>query len=108
MTTVEKLFTEAEVAERLNCSVARIRKLRAAGRLAYLPGRPVLITERDFNAFVESEREHLKTLTGKRRKRAKKFLPPEDPPPKGGMTPEQRGRWIAIKMQILREEKAKR
>ncbi|BAU89651.1 hypothetical protein MPPM_1046 [Methylorubrum populi] len=108
MTTVEKLFTEAEVAERLNCSVARIRKLRAAGRLAYLPGRPVLVTERDFNAFVESEREHLKTLTGKRRKRAKKLLPPEDPPPKGGLSPEFRGRWLAIRMQMLRERQAKR
>lgn len=105
---METLFTEAEVAKRLNCSVSRIRKLRAAGRLAYLPGRPVLVTERDFNAFVETERQHLKTLSGKHRKRAKKLLPPEEPPPKGGMTPEQRGRWIWLKMQILREEKARR
>ncbi|SFK86033.1 helix-turn-helix domain-containing protein [Methylorubrum salsuginis] len=106
MTT--KLLTEAEVAERLNCSVARIRKLRAAGRLAFLPGRPVLITEADFEAFVVTERQHANSLTGRRRKRAKKFLPPEPPPPKGGMTPEQHGRWIWLKMQMLREEKTKR
>ncbi|WP_455977514.1 helix-turn-helix domain-containing protein [Methylorubrum populi] len=105
---MEKLFTEAEVAERLNCSVARIRKLRAAGRLAYLPGRPVLIIERDFTAFVETERQHLKTLTGKRRKRAKGLLPLEDPPSKGGVSPEFRGRWLAFKMQMLRERQAKR
>ncbi|MCP1546984.1 MULTISPECIES: helix-turn-helix domain-containing protein [Methylorubrum] len=105
---METLFTEAEVAERLNCSVARIRKLRAAGRLAFLPGRPVLVTERDFNAFVESERQHLKTLTGKRRKRARKFLPPEDPPPKGGLSPEFRGWWLAVRMQMLCERQTKR
>ncbi|MFD6320924.1 helix-turn-helix domain-containing protein [Methylorubrum thiocyanatum] len=104
---METLFTEAEVAERLNCSVARIRKLRAAGRLAYLPGRPVLVTERDFNAFVESERQHLKTLTGKRRKRAKKLLPPGEPPPKGGLSPEFRGWWLSVRMQMLRERQSK-
>ncbi|MEZ0251715.1 MAG: helix-turn-helix domain-containing protein [Methylobacteriaceae bacterium] len=105
MTT--KLFTEAEIAERLNCSVARIRKLRAAGRLAYLPGRPVLITEADYNAFVALERQHLETLASKRRKRARKLLPPEDPPPKRGLSPEFRGWWLAVRMQMLRERQTK-
>lgn len=49
-------LTEAEVAERLRCSTSKIKRLRLAGKLPYLPGRPVLITEDDLDAFISSHK----------------------------------------------------
>jgi excisionase family DNA binding protein len=47
---------ESEAAERLRCSTRTVRRLRASGKLAYLPGRPTLIDESDLNAYVDSIR----------------------------------------------------
>ncbi len=51
------LLTETEVAERLRCSVSKVRKLRYDGRLAFIPGRPVLVTDAAFAAFLEVEEQ---------------------------------------------------
>lgn len=48
------LLTESEVAERLRCSRTKIKRLRLSGKLAYIPGRPVLIRESDLNDYLES------------------------------------------------------
>lgn len=50
----DALLTEKEVSERLRCSTSKIKRLRLDGKLAYLPGRPVLIREEDLNAYMES------------------------------------------------------
>jgi excisionase family DNA binding protein len=51
-----KLLTQDEVAEILECSVSTIRRLRQTRRLAYIPGRPVLIDEVDLAAYKETLR----------------------------------------------------
>lgn len=48
------LLKEIEVAERLRCSPSKVKRLRLSGKLAYLPGRPVLIRAEDLTAFMES------------------------------------------------------
>lgn len=48
------LLTEAEVAERLRCSTSKVKRLRLSGKLAYLPGRPVLVDEADLAAYLDS------------------------------------------------------
>lgn len=58
-----KLLTQDEVAEILCCSVSTIKRLRQTRRLAFIPGRPVLIDEADLGAYQETLRR-------------------EDPPPK--------------------------
>lgn len=50
------LLTEQEVAQRLRSSVARVRKLRLTGQLAYIRGRPVLVDEADLARFIEARR----------------------------------------------------
>ncbi|MBY2913976.1 helix-turn-helix domain-containing protein [Rhizobium leguminosarum] len=47
-----RFLTELEVADILRCSTSKVKRLRLAGRLPYLPGRPVLIAETDLDAFV--------------------------------------------------------
>lgn len=47
------LLTEKEVAERLRCAVSKVRRLRRTGKLAFLPGRPVLIREEDLRSYIE-------------------------------------------------------
>lgn len=51
---VGKLLTQDEVAEILACSVSKIRRLRQTRRLAYIPGRPVLIDEADLATYQET------------------------------------------------------
>lgn len=51
-----KMLTEIEVAEALRCSASKVKRLRLSGRLAYLPGRPVLVREEDLAAYLESAR----------------------------------------------------
>ncbi|MCH4543183.1 helix-turn-helix domain-containing protein [Ochrobactrum sp. A-1] len=46
-------MTEAEVAARMRCSRSKIKALRLSGKLPYLPGRPVLIDEKDLNEYLE-------------------------------------------------------
>lgn len=52
---MSKFLLEAEVAERLGRSVSTVRRLRLTGRLAYIPGRPVLIDESDLKTFIASQ-----------------------------------------------------
>ncbi|MBY2969514.1 helix-turn-helix domain-containing protein [Rhizobium leguminosarum] len=47
-----RFLTEPEVADILRCSTSKVKRLRLAGRLPYLQGRPVLIAEADLNAFI--------------------------------------------------------
>lgn len=66
------LLSDDEIAARLRCSVSKVRQLRYAGRLAFIPGRPPLVRERDFEAFLEVERRQ-------RPPNAKTYLPPTAP-----------------------------
>jgi excisionase family DNA binding protein len=54
MTDMPKLLTEPEAAEILRCSPYTVARIRKAGKLAYIPGRPVLIDEADLLAYIES------------------------------------------------------
>lgn len=47
-------YTEPEAAEILRCSKSKIKRLRLSGKLAYVSGRPVLISEAAINAFIEA------------------------------------------------------
>ena len=49
------MMTEREVAAYLRCSCKTVQRLRQAGRLAYLPGRPLLIDQDDFLEFIKGE-----------------------------------------------------
>ena len=51
----DKFLLQHEVAERLRCSMTTVKRLRTEGKLAYLPGRPVKIRERDLQAYIEAE-----------------------------------------------------
>lgn len=57
-----KMLTEIEVSEVLRCSVSKVKRLRLSGRLAYLPGRPVLVREEDLNAYLESARRSARAI----------------------------------------------
>jgi len=50
-------LTETEVAERLRCSNAKVKRLRLSGRLPFIKGRPVLIDEVDLLTFIASMKE---------------------------------------------------
>ncbi|MEO1911763.1 MAG: helix-turn-helix domain-containing protein [Paracoccus sp. (in: a-proteobacteria)] len=67
-----KFLTEPEVAEILRCSTSKIKRLRLGGKLAYIPGRPVLISETDLNGYLASQKRNV-----------------EPPPPPEPMTPEE-------------------
>jgi hypothetical protein len=45
-------LTEREVADRLRCSLPKVKRLRITGKLTYLPGRPPLIDEEDLAAYI--------------------------------------------------------
>jgi hypothetical protein len=45
-------LTEREVADRLRCSLPKVKRLRLTGKLTYLPGRPPLIDEEDLAAYI--------------------------------------------------------
>ena len=49
------MMTEQEVAAYLRCSRSKVKRLRLTGRLAYLPGRPVLIEQDDLLAYIAHE-----------------------------------------------------
>jgi hypothetical protein len=53
---IPKLLFEWEVAERLRCSTSKVKRLRLSGQLAYIPGRPLLISEADLLAYLERAR----------------------------------------------------
>jgi hypothetical protein len=82
MSISNNLRTEAEAAAELKCSVAKLRKLRAAGRLAYIPGRPVLIPEASFLKLQHEEAEIAYARWDKRKRKKRGTKPPnpnEDP-----------------------------
>lgn len=51
-----KLLTEPEVAEILRVSTTTVKRLRAAGKLAYLPGWRVLIDSADLDAYIQNSK----------------------------------------------------
>lgn len=50
-----RFLTESEVADLLRCSRSKIKRLRLEGRLAYMPGRPVLVEEETVARFVAEQ-----------------------------------------------------
>lgn len=48
-----RLLTDVEVGQLLRCSKAKVQRLRRAGAMPYLPGRPVLIMEKDVLEYIE-------------------------------------------------------
>ena len=53
--TESVLLTEDQVAARLRRSKRSIARLRAHGKLAYIPGRPVRITEDELERYIRRE-----------------------------------------------------
>lgn len=53
----DKLLLQKEVAKRLGCSESKVARLRFQGKLAYIPGRPVLIGEADLKAYLDGVSE---------------------------------------------------
>jgi hypothetical protein len=51
-----KVHIQEEVAAMLGKSVATIYRLRLAGALAFIPGRPVTITDAALQAYLEKQR----------------------------------------------------
>ena len=68
--TTTKLLTAAEAAERLRCKPLRIKRLRLAGLLAYIPGRPVLIPETAIEAYIAEATVKAASLAKARESRA--------------------------------------
>ena len=50
------LLTELEVAQFLGCSKEKVKRLRLGGKLAYIPGRPVLVDRSDLEDYAASIR----------------------------------------------------
>ncbi|MBQ0820026.1 helix-turn-helix domain-containing protein [Microvirga sp. HBU67558] len=96
MNGAPKLLTEPEVAEILRCSTRTVARMREAGKLPYIPGRPVLIDEADLLAYIASR---------------KRTINPQGPKPEPG-APEyeewinQRGNELARKMWMKSKLKA--
>ncbi|MBE7196271.1 MAG: helix-turn-helix domain-containing protein [Parafilimonas terrae] len=101
----DNLMTEAEVAERLRCSVSKVRKLRYTGRLAFIPGRPVLITDGAFRELLEVE-EQRRPRTRPMSKKANAAAG-EKKKGTGGLSPEERGRilWLRHRAPQLRKSR---
>lgn len=55
------LLTQVEAAKMLRCSTAKVARERRAGRLAYLPGRPVMLRLEDVLDWLERKRVTVKT-----------------------------------------------
>ncbi|OQP84615.1 DNA-binding protein [Rhizobium rhizosphaerae] len=62
-----KLLTEPEAAQILQCSTSKIKRLRFAGKLAYVPGRPVLIDEKDLAAYIDEKKREREQRDSERR-----------------------------------------
>jgi excisionase family DNA binding protein len=56
------LLTQAEAAKLLRCSVGKVARERRLGRLAYIPGRPVLLRLEDVLDWLERRRVDVETL----------------------------------------------
>lgn len=57
------LLTELEVAQFLGCSKEKVKRLRLGGKLAYIPGRPVLVDRSDLEDYAASIRRPKKEKT---------------------------------------------
>ena len=73
-------LTEAEVAARLRCTLAKVKRLRVTGKLPYLRARPPLVEEADLEAYIASA--------------TRRVVPPPpqlktERPPGGPLTPEE-------------------
>lgn len=82
MGAADNLRTEAEAAEELGFSIHKMRKLRAAGEVAFIPGRPVLIMDSDFQLLKRQEAEKAYARWEKRQRKKRGTKPPnpsEDP-----------------------------
>ncbi|NFV81293.1 helix-turn-helix domain-containing protein [Magnetospirillum aberrantis] len=53
--SADDLLTQDEVAEILGCTPDTVYRIRRAGKLPYIPGRPVKILRFDLNAYLASE-----------------------------------------------------
>jgi excisionase family DNA binding protein len=49
-----RLLTQKEAAELLRMSVRQLQRLREAGKISFLPGRPVKLTEPALREYVEA------------------------------------------------------
>ncbi|MDR6870118.1 hypothetical protein J2Y55_001118 [Bosea sp. BE125] len=56
------LLIEAEVARILRRSTSAIKRYRLSGKLAFIPGRPVLIARSDLLAFIDNEKRRAALL----------------------------------------------
>ncbi|MER9455194.1 helix-turn-helix domain-containing protein [Mesorhizobium sp. M0478] len=68
------LLTQDEVAKRLRCSPQKVKRLRISGQLAYVPGRPVLIEEADFEKYLEGIKRQAKPANPQKEKTGKPVL----------------------------------
>lgn len=68
----KRLLIEAEVAEILRCSTTKVKRLRLSGQLPFLPGRPVLISTDDLDAYIAA------TTTRAEQKAVKRVAKPSD------------------------------
>ncbi|OLP52619.1 hypothetical protein BJF92_14470 [Rhizobium rhizosphaerae] len=86
-----KLLTEPEAAQILQCSTSTIKRLRFAGKLAYLPGRPVLIDEADLAVYIDEKKRERERRDAERR---------------AAQAPMEARRWAAIAV-LLRPDRRK-
>ena len=91
------LLTEREVADRLRCSLPKVKRLRLTGKLAYLPGRPPLVDEEDLEAYV---------AFAKRSSEPPPPPTPEEVSAKGIAEARQRARmgWLQVHMRRMRAQ----
>lgn len=61
------LLTQAEAARMLRCSPAKLARERRLGRLAYIPGRPVMLRLEDVLEWLERRRITVKETVEVRR-----------------------------------------
>ena len=59
------LLTQAEAAKLLRCSAAKLARERRLGRLAYVPGRPVLLRLEDVLDWLDRRRVTVKLKDAK-------------------------------------------
>lgn len=82
------LVTQAEAAELLRVSVRTVARLRAAGELPFLPGRPVRIDTADLERYIERcKRSSKRTGAGSGRSAS----PNSSGTARGALDPYQRG-----------------
>jgi len=53
-----EFLTEPEAAKLLRCSTSKVKRLRLAGKLTYVAGRPVLISSADLKTYLDSIKVH--------------------------------------------------